>query len=73
MKEGTPKERFSKIIQRFFCNAMMPIYQVKEVWSDLMKAGKMPLKTAMKGWDFRLELCTHLKVARTIADISGFR
>lgn len=54
-----------------FCNAMMPSHQVKEV-CQINEAGKNLLKTAME----RLGLSARaydriLKVARTIADISG--
>ena len=54
-----------------FCNAMMPSHQVKEV-CQINEAGKVLLKTAME----RLGLSARaydriLKVARTIADISG--
>jgi magnesium chelatase family protein len=64
------KERF-KDNPEVFCNAMMPSHQVKEV-CQISEAGKMLLKTAME----RLGLSARaydriLKVARTIADISG--
>jgi magnesium chelatase family protein len=64
------KERF-KDNPAVFCNAMMPSHQVKEV-CQINEAGKMLLKTAME----RLGLSARaydriLKVARTIADISG--
>jgi magnesium chelatase family protein len=64
------KERF-KDNPEVFCNAMMPSHQVKEV-CQINEAGKMLLKTAME----RLGLSARaydriLKVARTIADISG--
>jgi len=64
------KERF-KDKPEVFCNAMMPSHQVKEV-CQINEAGKMLLKTAME----RLGLSARaydriLKVARTIADISG--
>jgi magnesium chelatase family protein len=64
------KERF-KDNPEVFCNAMMPSHQVKEV-CQINEAGKTLLKTAME----RLGLSARaydriLKVARTIADISG--
>jgi len=64
------KERF-KDNPEVFCNAMMPSHQVKEV-CQINEAGKSLLKTAME----RLGLSARaydriLKVARTIADISG--
>ncbi|MEN2283592.1 YifB family Mg chelatase-like AAA ATPase [Algoriphagus sp. SE2] len=64
------KERF-KNNPEVFCNAMMPSHQVKEV-CQINEAGKALLKTAME----RLGLSARaydriLKVARTIADISG--
>jgi magnesium chelatase family protein len=54
-----------------FCNAMMPSHLVKEV-CQISEAGNALLKTAME----RLGLSARaydriLKVARTIADISG--
>lgn len=63
-------ERF-KDNPEVFCNAMMPSHQVKEV-CQISEAGKSLLKTAME----RLGLSARaydriLKVARTIADISG--
>jgi len=63
-------ERF-KDYPEVFCNAMMSSRQVKEV-CQITEAGKMLLKTAME----RLGLSARaydriLKVARTIADISG--
>ncbi len=64
------KERF-RDHPEVFCNAMMPSHQVKEV-CQINEAGKSLLKTAME----RLGLSARaydriLKVARTIADISG--
>lgn len=63
-------ERF-KNNPEVFCNAMMPSHMVKQV-CEINAAGKILLKTAME----RLGLSARaydriLKVARTIADISG--
>lgn len=64
------KERF-KDNPEVFCNAMMPSHLTKQI-CQINEAGKMLLKTAME----RLGLSARaydriLKVARTIADISG--
>ncbi|WP_425636087.1 YifB family Mg chelatase-like AAA ATPase [Algoriphagus yeomjeoni] len=64
------KERF-KGNPEVFCNAMMPSHLTKQI-CQINEAGKMLLKTAME----RLGLSARaydriLKVARTIADISG--
>lgn len=64
------KERF-KDNPEVFCNAMMPSHLTKQI-CQITDAGKMLLKTAME----RLGLSARaydriLKVARTIADISG--
>lgn len=64
------KERF-KDNPEVFCNAMMPSHITKQI-CQINEAGKMLLKTAME----RLGLSARaydriLKVARTIADISG--
>ncbi|WP_339701732.1 YifB family Mg chelatase-like AAA ATPase [Algoriphagus aquimarinus] len=64
------KERF-KNNPEVFCNAMMPSHITKQI-CQINEAGKMLLKTAME----RLGLSARaydriLKVARTIADISG--
>lgn len=72
VEEGRKRqaERF-KNNPEVFCNAMMPSHLVKEV-CQINEAGKALLKTAME----RLGLSARaydriLKVARTIADISG--
>ena len=64
------KERF-KGNPEVFCNAMMPSHLTKQI-CQINEAGKLLLKTAME----RLGLSARaydriLKVARTIADISG--
>ncbi|MHA7131009.1 YifB family Mg chelatase-like AAA ATPase [Algoriphagus namhaensis] len=72
VEEGRKRqaERF-KNNPAVFCNAMMPSHMVKQV-CQINEAGKTLLKTAME----RLGLSARaydriLKVARTIADISG--